>query len=240
MTDSINSTIYNKPPKVFRSPQRDIRTFSGIVWSGQKIVIHAVKVGGNWTNLNKDSSIPTHKTQNPVFGFAFCKEGVGRPFALTGMRHLVYYHMKNVEGMVEPPEYDAELGVRCLRNQYNIHKDKMMEELGAQIDPTTSTLNHRERFALQLSFIQQACTIHKNVLGPHKRLLRSVASEWYHRRLVKNAKRAEAMGLPIDSFICPQNGMPNPDLTDMSYVFHAMNTTKKDVQPFWCFSSTVH
>jgi len=127
----------------------DIRTFSNIVWSGQKINVHAVRIGGSWNRSDKSE---------PVFGFAFCKDGVSRPFALTGMRHVVYHHMKEIL-QTEPPEYDDIMGVQCLRNQYSVHRDKMKEEFAKEINPCTSTLNHRERFSLQLSFIHQVRTI---------------------------------------------------------------------------------
>jgi len=88
-------------------------------------------------------------------------------------------------------------------------------------------------------FIHQICTIHKNSIGIHKKMLRALVSEWYHRRLPKNEERAIASGIPTDSFICPQEGMENPDYVDMSFVVSAINTTKKDVQPYWCFASTI-
>lgn len=83
-----------------------------ITWSGNNINVIAVRVGGVWGD----------KVNAPVFGFAFCKEGTTKPFALTGMRHHVYYHMKINTGGVEPPPYDDVYGVPCFRNQYGIHK----------------------------------------------------------------------------------------------------------------------
>ena len=205
----------------------DVRTFDGVTWSGQNICIHAVRIGGSWA-ATRDVS------DRPVFGFAFCKEGSARPFALTGMRHLVYHQMKQVNGL-EPAEYDNVLGVRCLRNQYSVHRDKMMEEFNAQICPSTSTLSHRERFSLQLSFIHQACTIHKKTIGIHKKLLRSLAVEWYHRRMPRNVENALACGMAMDSF---QTTKPLHH-TDMCFVVSAVNVTRKDVQPFWSFASTI-
>lgn len=48
----------------------------------------------------------------------------------------------------------------------------------------TSSLNYRQRFALQQSFILQASAMHKQGLGPHKYMLRHLTLEWYVRRQV--------------------------------------------------------
>ena len=61
---------------------RSSRMRVSMPWPGSKVTLHCVQVG-------KEKSVPV---------FAFCREGDSAPFAMTGMRHILWTRRPALEG----------------------------------------------------------------------------------------------------------------------------------------------
>lgn len=123
-----------------------------------------------------------------VFVFAFCKENCSKPFAMSGMRHQLYQHLDSGPSAAIGGAYPAtaptadsnsDVKVAFSEHQYDTPRTSMLQRLQLAVDPLASHLNHRQRFALQHSFISQACAMHPKTVGPYKRMLRNLTTEWY-------------------------------------------------------------
>ena len=124
------STTPAAPPP--REPQ--IQSMHGIDWGGgdTKISLHAVRMdkggggggGGDCAAANA-----------AVYAFAFCKTGSSRPFALTGMRHIVYKHMIDMKnefgdvarGFLEGTSGGGISGISGTVHQYPMSRNSMLE-----------------------------------------------------------------------------------------------------------------
>lgn len=70
-----------------------------------------------------------------VYSFAFCKDGCSRPFALTGMRHVMYKHMIELNnefgnvarGFLDTAEGTNSSGILGTIHQYPMSRDIMLE-----------------------------------------------------------------------------------------------------------------
>lgn len=180
-------------------------------WGVSKVTLHCVPIG------KRDSTCV----------FAFCRGGTIRPFAMTGMRHILW-------NKVSSPS-PVEMGTTI--HQYKEDRKSMVEELVRQVSPRTSTLNHRQRFALQQSFIVQACTLHKGtVLGEMKRVLRSSSVEWYRRRVACTVNACKANGIDIGLDPGSANPVKEPDVT---FILSTYQTTQTEVNPHWWLAACV-
>jgi hypothetical protein len=148
-----------------RPPPQDVRSVSA-QWGATRVTMYAVRLSGGVVAGAGDA----------VFAFAFCRENDTRPFALSGSRYLL---RRNPLSVFLHPSVVAE----CGRHQYPTPLEKMVADLQRQVDPTTSTLEPMQRFALQQCFVAHACTTHPKELGPYKRMLRDLVTEWYRRRV---------------------------------------------------------
>lgn len=109
-------------------------------------------------------------------------------------------------------------------------QNSMLEMLKTEVSPTLCTdLNHRQRFALQLSCVVNACMSHPSVFGPHRRVLRELVTEWYrleHRRGKEEGSTASRL----------QNW---PTEEDICFMNNGMFRTKRDLNPHWWYTMCV-
>lgn len=167
-----------------------IKRFERIVtWNGEDVLVTCVRIGS---------------TANPFYSFAFCVlRHKWIPFALSGMRHQVYCYLP----------YSSSQAVTAVPTSGGV---ALVQELCRQVCPETSTLSHRQRFALQQSVIICGCSMHpKSLLGMNKQLLRDVCVEWYQRRVSSMQKG------------------------DIAFMLSVMPTLKKTLNPYWWFACSV-
>lgn len=128
-------------------------------------------------------------------------------------RHMVYPHVaqkqpKTASAMAEDPVH-----------QYFADRGDMISDLKRAVSPTTTHLNHRQRFALQQSFILQTCTSHYDLMKPYKQMLRKLALEWYQRRATTK-----------------EEGVSD---TDICFMLQTMHSLRRESNPHWWFVSSV-
>lgn len=173
-----------------------IKRFERIVtWNGEDVLVTCVRIGS---------------ASNPFYSFAFCVlRNKWIPFALSGMRHQVYCYLplsQFVPAVSTTPAATVSAAASC----------DAVQELCKQVSPETSTLSHRQRFALQQSVIICGCSMHpKSLLGMNKQLLRDVCVEWYQRRVSSMQKG------------------------DIAFMLSVMPTLKKTLNPYWWFACSV-
>lgn len=129
--------------------QGDIRVHTmqeGINWGGDGLVtLYAIRVDG------ARGGGASRKLAEPVYVFAFCKEGCSRPLAMTGVRHVLYKHMPvdvvgaDEDAVVTVAGVSVPSGVPCRVHQYPMTKSAMIQEVARETCPATSSLSHRER-----------------------------------------------------------------------------------------------
>lgn len=213
-----NSTSASSNGHLVRSMKLPPSPWDGLNNSSSSTFIHAIKLGGTtvtshhqesvvvFAMCNSSTSLQTLDTQAPT---STC-------FALSGMRHDV---MKYV------PFNQYSSAPRMPDNQ-----DSMLEMLKTEVSPTLCTdLNHRQRFALQLSCVVNACMSHPSVFGPHRRVLRELVTEWYrleHRRGKEEGSTASRL----------QNW---PTEEDICFMNNGMFRTKRDLNPHWWYTMCV-
>lgn len=185
----VSTIIQNKNPSSNTwSFGTGIKRFDRIVsWDGEDVMVACVRMGS---------------VSHPFYAFAFC---VLRerwiPFAMSGMRHQVYCYLPLTDDD-EPAAMQAEA--------------VDIQELCRQVCPATSTLSHRQRFALQQSVIVNGCSMHpKSLLGKNKQLLRELCMEWYQRRVSSMEKG------------------------DIAFMLSCMPVLKKALNPYWWFACSV-
>ena len=94
-----------------------------------------------------------------------------------------------------------------------------------QVSPSASSLNHRQRFALQQSFISQACAMHKDTpVWEMRKVLKGCVLEWYRRRA-----------------LCAPPGMGCAPVReqDMTFLLSAYQQIQQDVNPHWWLAACV-
>ena len=94
------------------------------------------------------------------------------------------------------------------------------------------------RFALQQSFIINACTMHPKMLGKHKKMLRELVHEWYIRHVARNVLASERLGLG-DVFALPRADMSHVSEPEIAYMLASMHMLKREVSPHWWFTASV-
>lgn len=164
-------------------------------WGGVTVYLHGVQVAPAVAPSRGGAP-----ATDGVFVFAFCKvravrshaccclnprmiwhllsveqESCSKPFAMSGMRHMLYQHLGSSPTGGAPAVRRGAFD----EHQYSTSRQAMLQSLQLAVDPLASSLNHRQRFALQHSFLLQACIMHPKTLGPHKRMLRNLTTEWY-------------------------------------------------------------
>lgn len=101
------------PVALAASPPSSIRTIS-TKWDGIPVVVYAVRldtpsVGAQYQHQQQQDLMMNRG--GALYAFAFCKEGMAQPFALTGMRHLFYPFMPVAQSYLgdeegqQPPEF---------------------------------------------------------------------------------------------------------------------------------------
>lgn len=94
------------------------------------------------------------------------------------------------------------------------------------------------RFALQQSFIINACTMHPRTIGRHKKMLRELVHEWYIRHVARNVLASERLGLG-DAFALPRVDMSHVSEPEIAYMLASMHMLKREVSPHWWFTASV-
>lgn len=173
-------------------------------WDSGKVRIHAIQL------CKKDVDKLGYRPPSVVV-FAMCAgEGNYTPFALSGMRHDVLQHLPfKIPPAIHNPLYA------------HIHNEhSMLERLKIEVCPSTSKLNHRQRFALQMSCVIHACVSFPTALGTHRRILRELVTEWYRIEHQKSGSEC-----------------PTPE--DLCFMNNSMFRTKRDLNPHWWYTACI-